>query len=308
MNKSEEHSGNASAAEHHSETELILTRSETLFITINCVLIAPLILVSIVSNALVLAAIIRTPSIHSKQMMMLCSLAVSDILVGLLAQPIYFALLLTKDFDLYRVSAILGYSLCGVSFLTITAITVDRFLALHYHMSYASLVTENRVKYTLIVIWLFSLLVGGFHFVSFRLQNSLVSIVTITCLVMCTFCYIRIYRIVRRHQFEINAQQQAAAQSFEAGKNLNMVRLRKSALNTFVFYIALILCYVPIFVSLALTALSFKDWESEWELANTAVFLNSSINPFLYCWRLRELRKEVIKTARQMFCKESAEN
>lgn len=198
MNKSEEGS-NGSAVEPHSENELILTRSQTLIITINCILNAPLILVSIVSNALVLAAIIKTPSIHSKQMTMLCSLAVSDILVGLLAQPIYFALLHTKDYDLYHVSTTLGYSLCGVSFLTITVITVDRFLALHFHMSYASLVTENRVKYTLIIIWLFSLLVTGFHFLSFRLQNSLVSIVTIICLIMCTVCYIRIYRIVRRH-------------------------------------------------------------------------------------------------------------
>ena len=306
MDKSEEGS-NGSTAEHHSENELILSRSEALLITINCVLNAPLILVSIVSNALVLAAIIRTPSIRSKQMTMLCSLAVSDILVGLIAQPIYFALLLTIDFDLYRVSAILGYTLCGVSFLTITAITVDRFLALHYHMTYASLVTDRRVKYTLIIIWLFSVHIAGFHFLDFRVQNSLVSIVTISCLIICTFCYIRIYLIVRRHQFEINAQQQAV-QSSDAGKNLNIVHLRRSALNTFVFYIALILCYFPIFVSLALTALSIKDWETEWEFANTAVFLNSSINPFLYCWRLRQLRKEVIKTARQMICKESTEN
>jgi len=255
---------------------------------------------------LVLAAIIRTPSIRSTQMIMLCSLAVSDILVGLIVQPIYCTLLLTKDHDLYHVSTKLGYSLCGVSFLTITAITVDRFLALHYHMSYTSLVTERRVKCSLMIIWLFSLLIAGFHFLGFRLQNSLVSIVTIICLIMCTFCYIRIYRIVRRHQFQIKSQQQVA-QSSDAGKNLNILRLRKSALNTFVFYIALILCYFPIFVSLALTALSIKDWESEWEFANTAVFLNSSINPFLYCWRLRELRKEVVKTARLMSCKPQEE-
>ena len=299
MNKSEEDNNG-------SENELTLTRPETIIIILNCVLNAPLIFVSIVSNALVLAAIIRTPSIRSTQMIMLCSLAVSDILVGLLVQPIYCTLLLTKDHDLYHVSTKLGYSLCGVSFLTITAITVDRFLALHYHMSYTSLVTERRVKCSLMIIWLFSLLIAGFHFLGFRLQNSLVSIVTIICLIMCTFCYIRIYRIVRRHQFQIKSQQQVA-QSSDAGKNLNILRLRKSALNTFVFYIALILCYFPIFVSLALTALSIKDWESEWEFANTAVFLNSSINPFLYCWRLRELRKEVVKTARLMSCKPQEE-
>jgi len=299
MNKSEEDNNG-------SENELTLTRPETIIIILNCVLNAPLIFVSIVSNALVLAAIIRTPSIRSTQMIMLCSLAVSDILVGLIVQPIYCTLLLTKDHDLYHVSTKLGYSLCGVSFLTITAITVDRFLALHYHMSYTSLVTERRVKCSLMIIWLFSLLIAGFHFLGFRLQNSLVSIVTIICLIMCTFCYIRIYRIVRRHQFQIKSQQQVA-QSSDAGKNLNILRLRKSALNTFVFYIALILCYFPIFVSLALSALSFKDWESEWEFANTAVFLNSSINPFLYCWRLRELRKEVVKTARLMSCKPQEE-
>jgi len=299
MNKSEEDNNG-------SENELTLTRPETIIIILNCVLNAPLIFVSIVSNALVLAAIIRTPSIRSTQMIMLCSLAVSDILVGLIVQPIYCTLLLTKDHDLYHVSTKLGYSLCGVSFLTITAITVDRFLALHYHMSYTSLVTERRVKCSLMIIWLFSLLIAGFHFLGFRLQSSLVSIVTIICLIMCTFCYIRIYRIVRRHQFQIKSQQQVA-QSSDAGKNLNILRLRKSALNTFVFYIALILCYFPIFVSLALTALSIKDWESEWEFANTAVFLNSSINPFLYCWRLRELRKEVVKTARLMSCKPQEE-
>ena len=295
MNKSDEEING-------SENELTLTRPETRLIIINFVLNTPLILVSIVSNALVLAAIIRTPSIRSTQMIMLCSLAVSDILVGFIVQPIYCTLLLTHDFDLYHASAVFGYSLCGVSFLTITAITVDRFLALHYHMSYASLVTERRVKYTLTIIWLFSLLIAGFHFLDFRLQNSLVSIVTIICLIMCTFCYIRIYRIVRRHQFQIQVQQQVA-QSSDARKNLNFVRLRRSALNTFVFYIALILCYIPIFLSLALTALSIKDWETEWEFANTAVFLNSSINPFLYCWRLHELRKEVLKTARLVFCK-----
>ena len=39
-----------------------------------------------------------------------------------------------------------GPTLCVVSLMTITAITVDRFLALHYHMRYATLVTESRVK------------------------------------------------------------------------------------------------------------------------------------------------------------------
>ena len=49
------------------------------------------------------------------------------------------------------------------------------------------------------------------------------------------------------------------------------------------------------------------EWETEWQFAYTAVLMNSSINPILYCWRLRELRLAVVKTAGQM-CKETEEN
>ena len=126
------------------------------------------------TNALVLAAIIRTPSIRSTpHMIMLCSLAVSDFLVGLIAQPIYIVHQLADDRYVNYVWKIIGPFLCGVSLLTITAITVDRFLALHYHMRYATLVTESRVKYTLIIIWLTSLLVPFFLFLENKCTISL---------------------------------------------------------------------------------------------------------------------------------------
>ena len=110
--------------------------------------------VAVLGNSLVLAAIIRTPSIRSTAMIMLCSLAVSDRLVGLIALPLYMATYLTEDHFVHHVAHTIGFSLCGVSLLTITTISVDRFLALHYHMRYATLVTESRVRYTIMMIWL----------------------------------------------------------------------------------------------------------------------------------------------------------
>ena len=65
-------------------------------VIINCVLNVPLMLISILSNASVLTAIIRTPSIRSTSMIMRCSLAVSDLLVGVIAQPLFMANELTK--------------------------------------------------------------------------------------------------------------------------------------------------------------------------------------------------------------------
>ena len=135
MNNTNTHNGSADHQSHKEDN----STPETIII-INCVLNAPLMLISILGNALVLAAIMRTPSIRSTHMIMLCSLAVSDFLVGLIAQPIYIAEQLAKNRMVNKVSKLMAPSLCIASLVTITAITVDRFLALHYHMRYATLV------------------------------------------------------------------------------------------------------------------------------------------------------------------------
>ena len=305
MNNISKH--NNGSADHHSDNEDNST-PETIII-INCVLNAPLMLISILGNALVLAAIIRTPSIRSTpHMIMLCSLAVADFFVGLIAQPIYIAGQLTEDRIVNYLVMLTGPSLCVVSLMTITAITVDRFLALHYHMRYATLVTESRVKYTLILIWLISFHLSGFAFWNKRVHKFVVAIVTIICLLICVASYVRIYCFIRRHQLQIHVQQQAVQSSDAQGSNLNATQLKRSAMNTFVFCLALIICYLPMYVLLTLYGLSIKDWQSEWQFAFTAVFMTSSINPVLYYWRVRELRTAVVKTARQMLCKQIEEN
>ena len=296
---------NNGSAQSHSNNEDNST-PETIII-INCVLNAPLMLISILGNALVLAAIIRTPSIRSTHMIMICSLAVSDFLVGLIAQPIYIAEQLTKDGSVYLIWKMTVSSFSVVSLIAITAITVDRFLALHYHMRYAALVTESRVKYTFIIIWLFSFLLSCFQFWNTRVQHLSVGLVILICLIISQLSYMRIYQIVRRHQIQIHVQHQAV-QTSDAENNLNIARLEKSARNTFVFFIALILCYLPLYTVLTANAISQWNLQIEWDFSSTLIFLNSSINPFLYCWRIRELRTAAVKTVKQMLCKQTEVN
>ena len=279
------------------------TAPETTVI-IHCVLNAPLMPITILCNALVLATIIRTPSIRSTHMIMLCSLAVSDLLVGLVAQPIYISKELTEDSSIYLVWKITVSFLSVVSLMTITAITVDRFLALHYHMRYATLATESRVEYTIITIWLFSFLLSCVQFWNARAKHLGMGIVILICLTISTVSYMRIFQIVRRHQIQIHAQQQAV-QNCNTENNLNNARLGKSARNTLILFTALIVCYIPVYIVLTVNAISQWNFQIEWDFASISVFLNSSINPFLYCWRVRELRTAVFKTARQMSCKQT---
>lgn len=271
-------------------------------VVVICVLNAPLMLTSTAGNILVLTAIKKTPSIRSSSITMLCSLAVSDLLVGFIVQPFFLASLLTRVFLIERISKITAFCLCGVSLCTMTAISIDRFLALQYPMRYQATITAHqRALNTLIVIiWLHNFVFSGFYVWNWPLYFIMIATGVCLFILVSAFCYIRIYRIVRRHQIQIQAQQQAAQQNTTEGDNSNMVRMKRSALNTFIFYIAMVLCYFPIIISLCVASITSKDLPEVWHLADTVVFLNSSVNPLLYCWRLGEIRKEVLKIFRQM--------
>lgn len=273
-------------------------------VIINCFLNVPLILTAILGNALVLTAILTTPSLRSHSMIMLCNLAIADFLVGLITQPFYIVKELTENRLLDILWDTVAYSFCGVSLLIITAISVDRFLALHYHMRYSTIVTILRVRYMIALVWFINFLSSVFYFSNDFIYHFVIAVITGICLIVSTFSYVGIYRIVCRHRLQIHAQQEAV-QCSSAEDELNYVRMKQSALNTFIFYIILVMCYLPMYILLTLHGLSQKPWPTEWNFATTLVFANSSINPLLFCWRLRELRKAAVKTARRIVCIQS---
>ena len=56
-----------------------------------------------------------------------------------------------------------------------------------------------------------------------------------------TVIQIKIYRIVRRHRREIQAQEQAV----HITHHFNLVQFTKSCVNTFLVYCVVLLCYLP---------------------------------------------------------------
>ena len=265
-------------------------------VIINCVVNAPLMFMSIVGNTLILAAILRTPSLRSSpSTIFIGSLAVSDLLVAFVVQPLYIAKELTPEALLLDyIQSIMAFSACGVSLCVTTAISVDRCLALHYHLRYPMLVTATRAIYTLGVIWIITFIFSGFYFFSRFAYHIAIAVGILICLVISTVCYIKIYRTVCFHRVRINAQK-LPIQPSKAENTLNFLRLKASALNAFAFYVFMILCYLPNLFYFCLNSFSFTEWEKAWIFADTVVFLNSSINPFLYILRLHKLRAAVLK-------------
>ena len=277
---------------------------ETIVI-INCVLNVPLMILSVIGNSVVLAAVLKTSSLHSPSLIFLCSLAVSDLLVGLVVQPVYFAYELTKFGFLYQPMTTMAVTAAGASLSAMTAISVDRFLALHYHMRYPNVMTVHRAVYTIVILWLLNFLLSCLAFWKVAAYYFAIAISILIYLLISSVSYIRIYKIVRLHQLQISAQQQAMG---SLNNESNMLQSVKSAKNTFIYYIAMILCYTPLFIAMIILFFFYNHWTVAWNLADTAAFMNSSINPLLYCWRVRELRTAVVKIAKKMLCKKTGEN
>ena len=118
-------------------------------------------------------------------------------------------------------------------------------MALHYHMRYAHLVTKTRVKCTVATIWLITFSSSCVLFWNERALDLLNVVLISICLIISTFSYIKIYLIVRQHQIQIHIQQQAVQNSI-LGNNIDIAQMRRSAINTSVVYIVLILCYFPL--------------------------------------------------------------
>ena len=279
---------------------------------INSVLIALLIPICITGNVLVLAAVWRNPSLRTPSTILLCSLAVSDLFVGFLALPVNIAIALiplsrSSSYSLLsKARFFLIIQLCCVSLETMTAISVDRYLALHYHMRYPNMMTSRRATCVAATFWCKNVILS---LLSIWKKNTifLVAVLFVAlCLFISSITYNAIYRIVRHHQHQIHAQQQAV-QSMNAEQNLK-IQAKKRAANTFIYYICMLLCYFPAAVSILIWITYKEHWNIRWHFAYTIMFMNSAINPFLYIWRNREIRRAVLKILRKILCKTDEEN
>ena len=265
------------SVQEFSENYMIVIRYINLFFCCTAVL----------GNSSILLTIWKTSSLHSVSNILLSSLAVSDLSIGLVVQPIFVAHLenlATTDGLLYF--NILGSVSCTVSFYSVTAIAVDRLLAVQLHLRYEAEVTPFRATVVVIIIWIYAALFSLFWLLNFYLVFKMISIVIIFFAV-----HLKIYLIVLRHQRQIQRQLQLQQQDANNENILRVKRFVRSAVNIFLLYILLLSCYMPFAVYHQLIFVNRGYAASNVYITTmTLVFLNSSLNPLLYSWRDSEIR------------------
>ncbi|KAI8509201.1 G-protein coupled receptor 6 [Branchiostoma belcheri] len=262
---------------------------------------------SAVANSLPLAAIIKHEQLHTPVYILMANLAAGDVLTGIsfvigtsslfyVAQsenlPSNFMLRLRFSYTL----------LTGMSSANgLMALTAERYWFIVRGMSYVNNVTNDKCKVVIVVVWVWSLLMAILPHVDSQCagrfdgecvplgaglsRNYVIAVLVFVFIPMAAIFLFNlgIFWCLWKHVNAIAAQEAAVG----AQPSVN----RKSAITIVIITIVFLVGWMPFFVMLAQMSTDMVS------VYNTMIFiiLNSAINPVIYGFRLKEVRRGVAR-------------
>ena len=279
-----------------------------LYLTL-CVFNAYLSYTATMLNIVAIYAIRKTSSLSKNFKKLLLSLAVSDLGVGLLVQPMYIAFIMdyqqnnaTNDTNnvIYPAFLIAVNLFIYASLFSVTALCADRFLAIYLHLRYQELVTHSRVAAVVVSIWVISALIS---LIRFFISKSIMYVsfvaIKLTCIITATSLSVKLYRTLRRHVNKFQVPQVAQNDQVKS-----VQRKKKSAVASLYVYLVFIVCYLPNLCRLFITAAIPEpriDVKHLRFYTLTLLFLNSTVNPLIYCWKMKRIQHTIVGTLRNLF-------
>ena len=267
-------------------------------------------------NVLILVALRNVSSIHPPTKLLFRCLAITDLCVGLLGQPLYVYVWYIISYldignfivELYYVYLFIIYVLFAVSILTSAAISVDRLLALLLGLRYRHVVTLRRVRVVIACVWFIAVSNASLYSVASILFHTswwTFRALVIFSIIVSTFSYTKIFFTLRHQQAQVQDHVQPE-QSSRVRSVLNIARYKKTVYSVAWIQFAMLACYGPNILMAFLFDLRNIDLSTEVriarEISGCLVFLNSSLNPVLYSWRIKDVKQEVKTTIRKCLC------
>lgn len=280
------------------------------------VIVAILSPVAVVGNTLIMATIWKNQSLRTPSYIFLCFLAFTDLCTGLVTQPFHIAAeLICLDnsqavqehisFLLYAraIAEGSGTYFSSLTLILITLMSIERWL----HMSRRSLLTVRRSCVIIIVIMLLLIPVVVFRVLNLLnntprfLSNAMLFIILLFCLITTSISYYKVFRIIRRHQQQVQAYE--PPQNF-GQPAIDLAKYKRSVFSILyilgVFYIS----YLPFIVFIGLSfSYNHSDLELVFIMSLVFLFLSSALNPLIYLWRMNDIRNGVKQLLRQVLCK-----
>jgi hypothetical protein len=273
---------------------------------------------TIVFNFLILISIWRTSSLRKPSHILIANLALADFLVGAVGQPMLVlknVFLLQKRNEFFgaicflaSVGRAFSYWLTFVSLYTLIAISIDRVLAIQLKTTYHVFVTTKKV----LVVLSFGWVSGGitffvlFIFIEIKTILIVVSVGMVLFMITITVSYLKAVQELRKIMSRVS-QADGNTPSTNTSSGFNISKYRRSLNTMLIVFATIMVCCIPYLISTAVIAIDFQlliDKYIYTHLANSSeviLFANSTMNPLLYLWRMKDIRQAAKKTIASTF-------
>ena len=259
-------------------------------------------------NILAIHAMRKSWALQKILKTLLLNLAVSDLCVGLCAQPINVVhlLVICRTEEPTALKIVVSFLSCAfwyASFLSIMALGAERFVAIHLHLRYQELVTHKRVVVLATIVWAVSALLSLITSLWPSIGKKIVAVFFGFCFICSLIFYRKIYSTVRRHTNQIQA-----LQVHDGEMAVNVAKIKRSGLCTCYVYVLFLLCYLP-YCSGLVADIFFRKPNITYDnflryTLGTLVFVNSSLNP-VYCLVMRDVRQSILSILRNLFIRQN---
>uniref|UniRef100_A0A671TLE1 G-protein coupled receptors family 1 profile domain-containing protein n=1 Tax=Sparus aurata TaxID=8175 RepID=A0A671TLE1_SPAAU len=264
---------------------------------------------TVVLNLLVIISISHFRQLQTPTNLILLSLAVSDLLVGILVIPteiITFQSCLFQDKTSCALFYIFSFILTSASVGSMVLISVDRYVAICYPLCYSSMITTRRVQICMSLCWFcsvtYNLMLLKDHLSQIDLLNSCFQecflvinyISGAVDLLVTFFCPLTVIIVLYMRVFVVAVSQARVMRSQISALKLNTVIVKRSEMRAArtvgVILLVFVLCLLPYYSS----SIAGKDTTTVASSVQIWLFsCNASFNPLIYAFFYPWFRKSV---------------
>ena len=280
---------------------------------INALAVLPTLLL----NSLVIVAVATRHRLQSKSLVLVAWLAGADLLNGLANQVILISVQLARIFSdgpfcsLEKANTIALIERFFLSLGNLDLISIDRYISIRHPLKYTTIVTKQRIKTGLCMVWAIGLLATiqeltlavidsgtDLYFLYMKVISSILSIPTLAAIVVIGYTYCYIFSQSRRQKKRLQTEQLPE----EEAKKL---KKENKAANTLTLILAtLVITYFPVIVLVLVMAYSQDSLEPKivsviWSWVMTVSLLGSLCNPIIFFWRVKKLRHAILEILQQ---------
>lgn len=236
--------------------------------------------VGTIGNSPVIATVYTNKSLQIIPNFWLASMAVADLMVTALGQPLliaFWGLHVNRECNepVSETFRVVGNMSCSASVLHLCFISIDRCLVIVRPVQSKAIRTLKRFKLALLIAWIVPVIYGVLRMSVIKKATSYFTVVAAaSCYLTIICCYtLIIFKVWNRDVVHSHARQ-SASQLVE----------RRVTVTVAIVVIVFTICWIPLMYLRSAYAQSNVGVAYNW--ARTLALSNSAMNPWIYCLRM----------------------